>query len=257
MRTSPKREPFDPSKYKKHFLQIMDEFHYDMEDHFGRRNGITRREYTVEMSYLFPRATTDIHQSGLEDVVVLNLSHDKNGVFTKNHFQDEANKPFQYKTLKEAVDEVGIKYSFKAKMQHLSSMSRPEGVNVVAEVRKALERANCKNVEYRQINYAAKFTGNYFGIEFMCNVYTKRDGRLNTTLKKGKDGNNVATQNPVWDYPKVPPAALAREIARVIAWVKDAEAGLFTSSEIAEGPNGIIASVDSLGEKMMKLSLKI
>lgn len=231
---SPKREQFDPSKYKQPFLDIMADYHLVMTNHHGRKSAIKSREYTVEMLYYFEKTAGTIDTPGEEEIIVLNLSHDKYGVFTKHHFQDEADKPFQYKTLKEDIDKIGVKYSSKAEKQRMSSTSQPEGVNVFHEVTKALHEMDCTEVELREIRHGVKFTGNFHGIKFMFNVYNQKDGRLNTKPKKGKQ-----PQNPFWDKPKPPPTALERKIDGVITWVKDAEAGrLSSSSEIAASPSG-------------------
>ena len=66
-------------------------------------------------------------------------------------------------------------------------------------------------------------------------VYIQKDGRLKTTPKK-KKGKLEEPQNPVWESPKEPPAVLKCKIAGIIDWVKDAEAGRLTESEIARGP---------------------
>jgi len=226
----------------------MDEFHLVMTNHRGRRSAITCRQYTVEMTYYFPIAAGDINAAGEEETVVLNLSHDKNGVFTKNHFQDEGDKPRQYKTLKEDIDRIGVKYSLKAGIQYMSGVARPDGLDVFYEVRKALDEMNCTEIEEREIRQAIKFTGYYDGIAFMFNVYHKINGKLNTK-PKGSNGRKKQPQNPVWDKPKPPPSALKMKIDDVISLVKKAEAGGSTESEIP--------GMDDLKKGLAKLSVSV
>jgi hypothetical protein len=237
------RESFDRSKYNKSFVKIVDEFHRVMSKHDGRRTEITNREFEVEMSYSFPKPAGIIQKSGDEEKVILHLSHDKNGVFTKHHFTGKADKTFQYKSLKEEIDEIGVKHSPQAKTQYESSISRPP-VYVFYEIKRALHDMNCAQIDDHELPYGMKFKGRYSDTDFTFIVYIKKDGRLNTTPKK-KTGKLEEPQNPVWESPKQPPAVLKHKIAEIINWVKEAEAGRLTKSEIAGGPTGRIQDLET------------
>ena len=239
---------FDRSKYNDSFIDIINEFHLVMTNHHGRRTTITNREFSLEMSYSFPKPAGTIQSSSDEEKVTLHLSHGKNGIFTKHHFTGEADRPFQYKSLKEEIDKIGVKHSFQAEMQHKNSTSRPE-VNVFHEIKKALHEMNCTQIEDRELRHGTKFTGYYHGTLFKFNVYIRKDGRLNTTPKK-KKGKLEEPRNPVWESPKDPPEVLKRKIAGIIDWIKDAEGGRLTESEIADGPK------ESLETKMTNLSVQ-
>jgi hypothetical protein len=231
------RVPFEASDYEAEFLDVMEEFRRIMGNHHGHRGETTRREYTVELNYSFPQTSTDVKNMTNDVSVVLNLSHDKHGVFTKHHLQAEGDKPFQFKSLKEDIDALGARKSFKSAMQLWSSRYRPEGVNVFDEVRKALEMFSCTDVTIRQFRHALKFVGVYGRhTKFMVNVYTTKSGRLNTKMKR-KNGIVSKVQNVVWDYPKPPPVILALVIDEVVEWIKAAEGGQLSLNEIEAGPN--------------------
>jgi len=184
----------------------------------------------------------------------LNLSHDKCGVFTKHHLQAEGDKPFKFKSLKEDIDELGARNSVKAAEQLEDSRSRPEGINVFDDVRKVLEMFSCTNVAIRQLRHAVKFTGVYSSqTKFMVNVYTTKSGRLNTKLKR-KDGRISKVQNVVWDHPKPPPALLALIMEELVEWIKTAEAGKLSQTEIEAGPNDG-NQMESLVERLADLNL--
>lgn len=215
----------------------MDEFRRIMVNYHGRRGNTTRREYTVELNYSFPQTSNETNVITGPAEVVLNLSHDKCGVFTKHDLQAEGDRPFNFKFLKENIDELGATKSPKAAVQLADSRSRPDGINVFDEVRKVLEMFSCTNVAIRQFRHAVKFTGVYNSqTKFMFNVYTTKTGRLNTKLKK-KDGRISKVQNVVWDHPNPPPALLALIVDKLVDWIKAAEAGGLSQSEIEAGPN--------------------
>jgi hypothetical protein len=231
------RTPFENSDYEAEFLDVMEEFRRIMGNHQGRRGTTTRREHTVELNYSFPSTSTGAKNMTDDVLVVLNLSHDESGVFTLQHLQAEGDKPFQFKSLKEDIDDLGARKSFKSAMQLWSSRYRPDGVNVFDEVRKALEIFSCTDVAIRQLRHALKFTGVYSRhTKFMLNVYTTKTGRLNTKMKR-KNGMISKVQNVVWDYPKPPPVILALVIDEVVEWIKAAEGGQLSQTEIEAGPN--------------------
>ena len=248
MRQTPHRHLFDASNYKRHFLKVMEDFHSVMINHNGTLRDITAREYTVEISYLLPRPdqSTTLSQA----TVVLYISHNKYGVFTKQHLGGAADKPLQFKLLKAEIDRVAAAHSSRAADQLLSSLSRPD-VNVFNEIRNALERLECEELSAREMRHALKFTGTFNGTPFMLNVYTMKDGRLKT---RNCDGVKEECVNPVWDRPQRPPARLKNAVEDVIRWIKAAEAGSLTSSEIEAGPN-VSTELDSLTQGISNLSL--
>jgi hypothetical protein len=248
MRPTPHRRPFDRANYQQPFLDVMDEFHGVMVTHYATRHSITCRPYTVEMSYSIPRP-----KDKFKVTVVLYISHNQHGVYTKHHFGGEADKPSNFKRLKREIDLVGVQYSTKSAQQYQSSLSRPMGVNVFVEIHNLLERLDCTDLSEREMRHSLKFSGNYRGTRFMLDVYTMKDGRLNTASKM-RNGVEDECQNPVWDRPRVPPYELKRRVDQLIQWIKDAEAGNLTASEIAAGPN-IDVGLDGLIEEMAFLNL--
>jgi len=155
--------------------------------------------------------------------VVLQLSHNKAGISTKSDLRADGAKPTCYKHLKEDIDKLASKHSLKASKQHEKSESRPRDINIIDEIRKALETSNCTDINHSHIGFAVKFSGKYRAEKFMFNVYTKKSGKLNTGKMDGCDILNV-----VWDRPKlplVPPAGLNGPIDRAVRLVKDVEAG--------------------------------
>jgi hypothetical protein len=227
MLSSSERQPFDPSNYKQPFLDVMNEFHCVMSNHHGRRDKITSRRYTVEMTYFFPPVPDGTCDSTADSKIVLNLSHNKAGVFTKHHFQGEGDKPLHYMTLKEDIDKVGIEHSSKARTQ---CTCRSHNINVFDEVRRALEGMGCKNVSVKYLRCGLKFVGETFGgVKFRFIVYTTKEERVNT-----RSGKRIS----VWEEPVSPPVDLKLKIDQVLRWVRDIEAGRLSADEIdAETPS--------------------
>jgi hypothetical protein len=232
MRPSPQRKPYDPAKYTPEFRDIIQQCHVIMSNHHGHQTLITSRGNTVECVYLFSPSGDGVSDPNDEEEVVLNLSHDKTHVYTIHHFGGAADQPHKYKTLKQEIDRLSISYSPKASKR--INNSRPVGVNIFDEIRRALERLNCTNVHERDLRHAMKFTGNYGNIEFMFNVFhTAKDGNLQTKKKHNKIPETI-----VWDRPKTGPPVLSQELQKVVLWVKRGEAGELTDAEIAAGLNG-------------------
>jgi hypothetical protein len=246
MRPSRGRKTFVRSNYPQAFLTILDEFRDVMLNHHGNEGPITCREYTVELLYTFAKTTGTDSDTNDKENVVLNVSHDFNKKYTKHYFGGEADKPHKYKRLKEDIDQIGASHSKKAAIQHFSSVSRPDGVNIFAEIRKALETLNCALEDPHttdgssEIRHGKKFVGKFKGTEFAFNVYTKKDGRLNT--KK---------QSVTWDRPNIPPIELKGKIDEVVNWVKMVEAGHL---EIEAGPN-VDDDVDNLISGVSRLTV--
>jgi hypothetical protein len=110
----------------------------------------------------------------------------------------------------------------KASKQHEKSKSRPRDINIIDEIRKALETSNCTDINHGDIGFGVKISGKYRAEKFMFNVYTTKSGKLNTGKRNGRDILNV-----VWDRPKlplVPLAGLNGPIDRAVKLVKDVEA---------------------------------
>jgi len=213
----------------------MTEFHDVMVAHEGVRDKINQREFTVEMSYTFQIQGRGPTSETETETVILYISHDKDGVFTKCELGAAADKPFKCIPLKAAISVVAAKNSTKAKLQHLEYTSRPD-VSVFKEVRNALDILKCENVTYREIRYGHKFLGTFNGVRFEFNVWTTKSGRLNVKPKK-VNGITRDRVNPVWDAPKAPPVPLKNEIDQVLEWVKSVENGRLTKNEIAAGPS--------------------
>jgi len=232
MRPSPKRKTYDPADYTQQFRDVLEKFHVVMNNHHGRRQDpITCREWTVESTYLFTAAGDGPStKEEVEEEVILNLSHNANGQFTKHNLDGAGDHPTKYLALKEEIHRLANMYSSKA-TKHIT-YSRPQNVDIFHEIRKALGRLDCTDVSQRDFRHAMKFTGKFGNLTFMFNVYhTAKDGRLQT--KKGK-------RTIVWDRPKetAVPVLLKRELDNVVVWVKKAEAGGLTPAEIAVGLNG-------------------
>jgi hypothetical protein len=240
----PERQLFNPSNYKQPFLNVMNDFHRVMTNHYGRRDTITCRKYTVEMPYFFPPLPDGTASQDVK--IVLNLSHNKDGVFTKHHFQGEGDKPFHYMTLKEDIDKIGSSHSSKAAKQYAKRNSRPDDVNVFDEVRQVLETMGCVNVAVTYLRCGVKFVGEHHRVKFVFIVYTKKDERLNTRNEK---------RVSVWEKPESPPVDLKLKVDQVISWVKAGEAGRLTAAEIAAGPSRG-NNLEDLVVGMMKLNLK-
>jgi hypothetical protein len=218
----------------------MHEFHDVMVAHQGVRGKINRREFTVEMTYSFqtPRRDATFEANPAEDdveTVILYVSHDKDGVFTKQELGAAADKPSKYVPLKAAISTVAAKNSTKAKIQHLELTSRPD-VSVSNEVRTVLETFKCENIAHSEIRYGHKFVGTFNGVQFEFNVWTTKSGRLNAKAKKVR-GVTRDRVNPVWDAPKAPPIPLKHKIDQVVEWVKTVEDGRLTEGQIAAGPS--------------------
>lgn len=235
------RIPFQSSDYKQPFLDIMAELHDVMVAHQGVRGKINRREFTVEMSYSFhigaqtrPLTSTSATEAEAE-TVILYVSHDKDGVFTKCELGAAADKPSKYIPLKAAISIVAAKNSTKAKLQLLEYTSRPD-VSIFKEVSNALDLLKCENVTFCEIRYGYKFLGTYNGVRFEFNVWTTKSGRLNAKPKKDK-GVIRDRVNPVWDAPKAPPIPLKLRIDQVVEWVKTVEDGRLSRDQIAAGPS--------------------
>ena len=169
--------------YSQLFFDIINEFRAAMINHNGRKEVIKHNGFTIKMTYYFPQSSGE---RGEEDKVILNISHNKNGIFTLPHFEGIADHPCQYKTLKEDVDAIAVKYSLKAETQHMSSTSRPEGVNVFFEIRNALHEMNCIQIEEGEIRHGKKFTGSYNGQRFMFNVYQKKGRATHRSRRRKK-----------------------------------------------------------------------
>lgn len=228
MRPSRERREFVSSEYPKAFLNVLDKLRTAMVNHKGREGPTTCRKFTVELTYFFTKISETNRDAIDEEEVVLNVSHNATKQFTKTHFGGEADKPNKYRDLKKEIDQISASHSRKASLQQLSSVTRPDGVNVFDEVRKVLDSLDCtlENPLVSDIRHGTKFKGEFQGTKFMFNVFTRKQGRLNTT------GRLSVT----WDYPKIPPAELKCEIDKVIEWVKSAEEGVLTSEEIVAGP---------------------
>jgi len=250
------RIPFQSSDYKQPFLEIMGEFHDVMVAHQGVRGKFNRREFTVEMSYAF-RTTTTASDATWEtpdmEEVILYVSHDKDGVFTKCALGLAGDKPSKYVALKAAVSTVAAKNSTKAKLQHLEYTSRPD-VSVFKEVCNVLDTFKCENVTSYEFRYGYKFLGTFNGARFEFNVWTTKSGRINSKAKR-VNGVTRDRVNPVWDAPKAPPIPLKHKIDQVVEWVKTAEDGRLTRSQIAYGPSTSdeLESEITTGVRMMTL----
>lgn len=229
------RRPFDSSDYKQPFLDIMNEFDNVMVAFQGVRGKVNQREYTVEMSYAFRVPSRDTESIPEMETVILYVSHNKDGVFTKCELGAAADKPSKYVPLKATISTIAAKNSNKANLQHLEMMSRPD-VNVFKEIYNVLDTFNCENITYCEIRYGYKFLGVFNGLRFEFNVWTTKSGRLNAKAKKVK-GVERERVNPVWDAPKAPPIPLKHKIDQVLEWVKTVEEGKLTRTQIAAGPS--------------------
>jgi hypothetical protein len=229
------RIPFEISDYKRPFLDIMNEFDDVMVAFQGIRGKVNRREFTVEMSYAFRVDSRDRDTAPDMETVILYVSHNKDGVFTKCELGAAADKPSKYVPLKAAISTVAAKKSNKAKEQHIDMISRPD-VNVFKEIYNVLDTFKCENITYCEIRYGYKFLGLFNGVRFEFNVWTMKSGRLNVKAKKVK-GVERERVNPLWDVPKAPPIPLKHKIDQVVEWVKIVEEGKLTRSQITDGPS--------------------
>ena len=229
-----------------------------MTKHRGREHKTTNREYTVELSYYFPAPSEELEETNPEVEVILEVSHDKNGVFTKHNFRGNGAKPFQFKTLKEDVDQVGERHSSKPANELSRPNSRPETVNVHNETLQVLELLNCTEVERQTLPYAVKYIGQYQGEKFQFVLYTDKTGRLSTESKRGKGRAKPQRKNIVWN-PEPSCRTLSKVLDEMVKWVKDAEGGRLSDAQILEGPSSRYSRflVDDLDMQMSKLNIEL
>lgn len=251
------RTEFQPHQYTIKFLIVLEDFRCVMRKHQGREHKTTNREYTVELSYYFPTPSEDLGEANAEVEVVLEVSHDKNGVFTKHNFRGNGAKPFQFKTLKEDTDQVGECHSSKLANQLSRPNSRPETVNVYSEILQVLELLSCTGVErQKNVQYGVKFSGQYEGERFQFVLYTDKTGRLSTKSRKRKGHAKTQRKNIVWESE---PGCrnLSKVLDEMVNWVKDAEGGRLSNAQIMEGPSSRYSRyLEDLDVQMSKLKME-